>query len=208
MTQISMQNELIRKALHFMLLLVPIAYCHYGKWHSLIFIASISAIVVGLDYARRTNPQIKIIFAKIFGIVLRKHELEGTKLCGASWVALAACLTFFLFKKEIAVTAFTILVISDAASAIVGRAIPSQAFFEKSRAGAAAFFSTGLAVLIVCGLIFHAQTWFYLFGLFALSCTTIIESRPSLFGIDDNFTIPISFAFIVTFFDIMWNYNY
>ena len=208
MIQISMQKELTRKALHFLLLLIPILYCYFGKWHSVIFIATISSFIVGLDYARRKNSTINIIFTKFFGIVLREHERDGNKLCGASWVALAASLTFFLFPKDIAVTAFTILVFSDGLSAIVGRAIPSQPFFEKSLAGAATFFITGLIVIITLGIHFDEKIWFYFFGTFALCCTTIIESRPSLLDIDDNFTVPISFATILMFFNIIWNYNY
>jgi dolichol kinase len=157
---------------------------------------------------RRKNPKIKTLFAKIFGTILRPHELTGDKLCGASWVGLAACLTFLLFKKEIAVTGFVIMVISDAAASLVGRNYPSKPFFEKSVLGAAAFATTGFVILISCGIIFDCKAWFYIFGLFALFCVTMFESRPSFLGIDDNFTIPVGFSVIMTFFDLVWNYSY
>ena len=207
MEQISLRNELYRKILHFFLILIPIAYCYLGKWTSLIIFASIATMVVSLDYMRRKNPKIKIIFEKIFGVVLRHHELEGDKLCGASFVAIATCVNFLFFKKEIAVTGFSILVISDAMAAIVGRNFSSGQFFEKSIAGATTFFITGLIVLITCGMMFHVKPWFYVFGLLALFAVTIIESRPSLFQIDDNLTIPLGFSIIMTMFDVMWNYT-
>jgi len=204
----NLKSELYRKALHLLLILIPLSYCLLGKWLFLIIVTPICATVVALDYYRGKNAKIKEIFAKIFTPILREHEIDGNKLCGASWVALATCITFFVFKKEIAVTAFGILVISDAAAALIGKAYPSRPFFEKSFNGAMAFFVTGLIVLISCGVIFHSRAWFYIFGLFALFCVTIIESRPSLLKIDDNFTIPIMFSCIMGFFDVIWNYSF
>lgn len=160
------------------------------------------------DYLRRKNPQIAKFFVKIFSVILRPHELSGDKLCGASWVGFAACLNFLLFKSEIAVTSFAIFVVSDGLSALIGKAFPGRPFFEKSLNGALAFFISGTIVLLICGAIFHSKAWFYLIGFFALFCVTIIESRPSLFKIDDNFTIPIGFSLIMTFFDLVWNYSY
>ncbi len=208
MTQISLKNETYRKLFHVLLIFAPVIYLSAGKWMSVAIFAAIAAVVVTLDYMRRTNPAIKIIFAKIFGFVLRPHELEGDKLCGASWVALSACITFLVFKAEIAVTAFSILAISDAAAAIVGRNFPSEPFFEKTKNGSAAFFLTAFVVLIVCGLYFHSRFWFFFFGIFTLSVVTLIEARPSIIKVDDNFLIPIAFAATMTIFDVMWNYSY
>lgn len=206
--QISLRNETYRKCLHILLILVPIIYCNMGKWLSVAIFAAIAAIVVPLDYMRRNNAAVQTIFVKIFGIVLREHEISGQKLCGASWVALAACTNFLFFPAEIAVTAFAILAISDASAAIIGRNFPSRPFFEKTFNGSAAFFLSGLAILITCGIIFHSAFWFYFFGLFTLSVVTLIESRPSLIKVDDNFLIPIAFSVTMTIFDIMWNYSY
>jgi len=188
--------------------LAPIAYYNLGKWLSVAIFASMASVVVSLDYMRRSNKAVQEIFVKSFSIILRPHEVTGDKLCGVSWVALAACINFLFFPAEIAVTAFVILAISDAAAAIIGRNFPSQPFFEKTLNGSAAFFLTALIILISCGLIYHARFWFYFFGLFTLSVITIMEARPSMFKIDDNFLIPIAFSVTMTIFDIMWNYSY
>jgi len=202
----SLTNEFYRKILHLLLIIIPIAFCKLGKWKFLMIVAPITTLVVSLDYLRRKNPKIKIIFAKIFAPILRGHELDGDKLCGASWVGLAACLNFFLFKEPIAVTAFTILVICDAMAALVGRTFPSQPFFEKSFNGSAAFFISGFIILLTCGSIFHVKIWFYIFGFFALFCAMMIEARPSFLKVDDNFTIPIVFSSIMAVFDLIWHY--
>ena len=158
----NLANELYRKSLHFLLILIPIFFCTFGKWKTLAIIAPISLVF------------------------------------------LAACINFLVFKKEIAVTSFSILIISDGLSAIVGKSISSQPFFEKTRAGALAFFISALAVLAVCGAAFHVHLWFYFFGIFSIFCVTMIEARPSLLDIDDNFSIPMAFSFLMTGFDFMW----
>ena len=200
----NLANELYRKSLHFLLILIPIFFCTFGKWKTLAIIAPITAFVVSLDYLRKNNPRIQTIFLRLFKTILRPHEIDGNKLCGASLVFLAACINFLVFKKEIAVTSFSILIISDGLSAIVGKSISSQPFFEKTRAGALAFFISALAVLAVCGAAFHVHLWFYFFGIFSIFCVTMIEARPSLLDIDDNFSIPMAFSFLMTGFGFMW----
>lgn len=200
-----LKNELYRKILHVLLILIPISFCLLGKSLFLLIFVPIASIIVFLDKFRGKNQQINQLFLKIFSPILRQHELTGQKLCGASWVALAVIVNFAIFSKEIAVTSFVVLIICDAAAALVGKSVKSEPFFEKSIAGALAFLGSGVFVLIICGLIFDVRAWFYFFGLFALACTAIIESRPSLFKIDDNFTIPIAFSSILAFFDFAWN---
>lgn len=204
---ISFTQELYRKAFHLFLLLIPFGYCYLGKITALSIFATLTAILLVVDYSRRNNERTKNIFAKAFGKILRSHELTGDKLCGASFVGIAACTTFLFFDKKIAVTAFAILAISDSMAAIVGRSVQSPAFFEKSSAGAAAFFISGIVVLIGCGLIFDVKFLFYFFGVIAVAATTVIESRPSFLHLDDNLTIPLTFSIVMTLFDLMWYYT-
>jgi len=121
-------------------------------------------------------------------------------------VLMAVCVNFFFFKTEIIVASFLILAISDASAALIGKRIKSSPFFEKSLAGSTAFFLSALLVLFGCGIFFNSPTWFYIFGIIAVAATTVIEARPSLFNIDDNFSIPVGFALILTMFDLAWNY--
>lgn len=200
--------ESYRKFLHFLLIIIPIFYILFGQRITFYTLAPITIFVVFFDYLRRSNLQININFNRFFGLILREHEKTGNKLSGASFVLLGATLNFFFFKPAIAVCAFTILVISDALAALVGKAFPSRPFFEKSFNGSLAFFISAFVVLVICAIFFQMSFWFYFFGIFTVACLTIIEARPSLFKIDDNFLIPIFFAVEMSFFDILWNYNY
>lgn len=199
------KNEILRKIIHLFILVLPIGFYFLGRKDFLVILLPITTIFVVMDYFRRENEAIRILFEKLFGIILRQHELDGQKLCGASWMLLSASIVFATCKVEIAVIAFSILAISDAAASLVGRSFISKPFFEKSFAGSVAFGFTGLIILFVCGGIFEANLWFYLFAIFSLFATTLIEARPSLFGIDDNFMVPISFSFAMTLFDWMWD---
>jgi len=208
MTEFSISRESSRKLFHLLILLFPLAFYELGRWKSLVIIAPIALIVLATDYYRRKFSKLQFYFVKIFKLILREHELKGDHFCGATWALLAATLIFSICSEEIAVTAFAILAISDTCAAMIGKTFPSKPFFEKSTFGSLAFYISGLVVLFACGGMFHSRLWFYLFGFFALFCATIIEARPSFFNVDDNFSVPTSFAAIMTIFDLMWNYSY
>lgn len=199
-------SEIKRKSLHLLLILIPILFCVLGKKVSLIIILPISVIVVYLDYYRSKNIKINNIFCKIFGNILRPHEQESNKLCGASYVAISASLNFLVFPKEIAVIGFTILVISDSLAAIIGKTIPSKPFFEKSFAGSAAFFISAILVTISLGLWFDVKILFYFFACLCALFVTMLEARPSILNIDDNFLIPTGFCLPMFLFNYMWNF--
>lgn len=79
-------NELYRKSFHINLIIIPILFCYLGKVISLAILLPISAIVIGLDFYRRKNSKIQNLFLRIFSKILRPHEINGQKLCGASFV--------------------------------------------------------------------------------------------------------------------------
>ncbi len=201
-------EELKRKSFHILLIIFPISYCLLGKWQSLVLFAPIALLVVGIDFLRQNFHKLNEIVLKIFGPIMREHEKKSNNLSGLSYALLAVCINFLLFKKEIVVSSFLILAISDGLAALIGKSIKSAPFFEKSKAGSAAFFISALMILIGCGIYFDCKLWFYVFGFFATFCVTMLEARPSLIKIDDNLLIPVAFALVITFFDLAWNYNY
>ena len=204
---ISYKSEIYRKLFHLGMLILPISYFFLTKKQLLFFLLPIAALVIALDYSRRKFPEAKIIIDKLFSKIYRDHELSG-ELSGASYVAIAASIIFVFFPKVIAINAFTILAISDALASLVGRRVPSQPFFEKSLAGALAFFISALVILIFYGIIFKENFPYYLFGFFAVFATTVVESRPSLLKLDDNLSVPLTFSVVMFLFDLLWVYQY
>ncbi|MFM7621142.1 MAG: diacylglycerol/polyprenol kinase family protein [Alphaproteobacteria bacterium] len=202
----TLTSELYRKSFHINLIIIPILFCYLGKTISLAILLPVSAIVIGLDFYRRKNPKIQNLFLKIFSKILRLHEIDGQKLCGASFVFLSASLTFGFALKEIAVTSFVILAISDTLASLVGKSVKSQPFFDKTFAGSMAFFISALVVVIVNGIIFKTSFLFYFFGFFCALITTLIEARSNFLDLDDNFLIPISFSLSMGIFNYIWNF--
>lgn len=119
---------------------------------------------------------------------------------------LSASLTFGLLPKEIAVSGFAILAISDTLASLVGKSVKSQPFFDKTFAGSMAFFISALVVVIINGIIFKTSFLFYFFGFFCALLTTLAEARSKIFDIDDNLLIPVSFGFAMGVFNYMWNF--
>lgn len=202
----TLTKELYRKSFHILLIIIPISFCYLEKKVSMMILLTLCFIVVGLDYYRRKNNKIQQLFIKFFSKILRPHEIDGQKLCGASFVFLSASLTFGLLPKVIAVTGFVILAISDTLASLVGKSIKSQPFFDKTFAGSMAFFISAFVVVIINGIIFKTSFLFYFFGFFCALLTTLVEARSGLFELDDNFLIPVSFGFTMGVFNYMWNF--
>jgi len=207
-TQISYQSEIHRKLLHICLIIGPILYLFLTKTQFLLLILPICAIVIILDIGRGKYPQIKMIADKFFSKMFRAHEADG-QLCGVTYVAIAAAITFTFFPKIIALNAFSILAISDAAASLVGRKYSNgEKFFEKSVIGSLTFFVSAILILIIFGIGFKESFSYYLFGFLAVFATTVIEARPSLLKTDDNLTIPLTFSVVMFLFGLIWTYNY
>jgi dolichol kinase len=203
----SIKNEISRKAFHLLILIIPIFYYFFGKSKSLAIFGFIAFVVILTDFLRHKNDKIKFYFEKFFNKILRNHELEKGKFCGASWMFFSAIPIIAICKPLTVITSLGILAICDAMASIIGKSFSSsQRFFEKSLVGSCAFYISGLFVLFFCGGVFNASIMFYVFGFTSLFFATIIEARPSLFALDDNFTVPTTFASMITMFDLMWHF--
>jgi dolichol kinase len=203
------KKEIKRKLLHIIVILAfPAAYYFLSKWQMLLIIFPLAVIIILSDFYRQKIPLIKIIFNKLFGSILRQHELEKNSWTGASFMIVSALITFSLFPKIIAICAFSILAVSDCLAALVGKKMTSKEFFEKSIAGSIAFGISAFIILVICGILTNQQPYYYFFGILAVFATTIIEARPSFFKIDDNLTIPLVFACTMMVFALIWSVSY
>ena len=104
---------------------------------------------------------------------------------------MAALLLVLFFPKIIAVTAFSLVAVSDTLAAIVGKSFGKHRFGQKSVEGSAAFFLSALVVVsFVPGLNFFI-------GIIMAITATLTEAfmvRVGEFKIDDNLSIPLSSA--------------
>jgi dolichol kinase len=191
---ITYRQEVLRKMIHLCSLSIPIIYAFVDRQTALLLLAGVFTPFFVGDTARRFIPALDVFVRTIFGSMMRPHELDDKRiqLNGATYVLLSALICVFLFPKIIAITAFTILIVSDISSALIGRKFGKTPFLDKSLQGTMAFWLSGWCAIIVIFVISGA-TWHYAaIGVLATFVGGVVEAASTRLHMDDNFSIPLS----------------
>jgi dolichol kinase len=189
--QITFRAELARKAIHLSSLSIPIAYHFVDKTTALLILIPLALIVTVGDIVSKRVVWFGHLVNFFFGKILRKHEKpDSPHLNGASWVMISAVLVVAAFPKFIAMTAITILIISDIFAAIVGRSVGKHKVYDKTIEGSAAFFFSALAIIGTFYLIYSPPVMYLFAGVFASFIATFAELLSNELDIDDNIAIP------------------
>ncbi len=191
---ISYTQEILRKMIHLCSLSIPIIYSYIDRTTALILLSCIFIPFFGGDIARRFIPALNRLVHRFFGGMMRPHELDEKRflLNGATYVLLSALLCVIVFPKVIAITAFSILIVSDISSALIGRKFGKTPFFDKSLQGTMAFWITAWGVVGVIASLAHAPLEYVLIGSVAAFFGGIVEAASTRLKMDDNFSIPLS----------------
>jgi len=209
--EITYENELRRKLIHLFSLNISLVYIHIDRLTALWLMLLITIITVSLDVLSKKVPAVEKFFYQYFGAILRKHEKKRKKfrLNGASWLVISATFTILIFPKLFACTALSILIVSDIASALVGRKWGKTPIFKKKTVeGSTAFFVTASANVLVYFLIFELNNYYLLYGLIAALLTTFAEAISKQIKVDDNLIVPITFAGFMWLIELILNtYN-
>jgi dolichol kinase len=186
-----MFKELKRKSIHLTGLLIPLCYYFFfreeDKIIAVIILFLLTAIYFLLECLRLKNKKVQGYFLTYFSSLLRTHEKK--RITGTGYYLLSSLLSISLFKKELAITCLSFLILGDMFAAIIGtRYGRTKLIEEKSLEGS-------LACFIVCMVIGLFVTWLFpthlnlpiiVIGAFT---ATIVELLP--LGFDDNLTIPL-----------------
>jgi dolichol kinase len=195
--QISYKQEWLRKLIHLSSLWMPILYYFQDKQSTLILVGVVMCIVLLADIGRHYLPITGRLFNALFGNMLRGHEKHQKKLSGASYTLIAGFITILLFSKPVAIAAISILVISDAFAALVGRKYGSIPLAGKSLQGTATFYVFAVAITLGVATLFEESGWFMGAGIVASFIATLAELFSKRIGIDDNITIPFSYGIVM-----------
>ena len=189
------KDELLRKLIHLTSLSIPIVYYFISTSTAALILAILAGFALILDLGRYFHPEIGKIFYKIFGFLLRKHELDHKKknLNGATYVLISALISVLIFPKLIFISAFTILIVSDSSAALIGRKFGKRKFLSKSFEGTLAFFISACIVILFTPKI-GAFKEEYLIGFIGAFVGALVEN-VSFRLIDDNLSIPLSVGF-------------
>jgi len=201
---INYRDELVRKLIHLCSLSIPVIYYYIPRSTAIIILLILTVLAIFLDLARYLSPAVGSIFYKIFGFLLRRHELDSRKknLNGATYVFISALISILIFPKVLFITAFAILIVSDSMAALIGRKYGSHKFLAKSLEGTLAFFFSAIIVVLLTPKV-EGNLTEYVIGFIAAAAGAIVENIS--FGLaDDNLSIPLSIGLTMWLLYILW----
>jgi len=202
--QITYSKEIARKGIHFSSLLIPIIYLQIDRPKALLILAPMALAAIVIDVLIQRHSATRRVMMRLVGDLMRSHELQRSKiqLNGASWVLISAFATVAVFPKVIAVTAFSILIVSDSFAALIGRRFGRRRFLDKSVAGTIAFVISAIACVLVYAACFSLPWTFVVAGVLGSIVGGVIESASIRLRVDDNLSIPFATALV------MWLLSY
>lgn len=191
--RLGLRYEVARKAIHLSSLAIAVIYCHITRELALMLLVPLFLGFFAVDLLKNFKGPVADWYHGTFGYMLREHELEGEKphMNGATCITLSALILVIFFPKIIAITAFSMVAISDTMAALVGKTLGRHRFGHKSLEGSGAFFLSALGIVAVVPNIDP------LAGVLMALVGTVAEAfvfRIAGFRIDDNLTIPIAAA--------------
>ncbi len=196
----ALKKELFRKAIHLSSLWIPAAIYFMPK---LILVPILLIILTGniiLEYGNfKKYAWARKSFGVLFFRTLRNKETsrEHFQFTGAIYVLLSSLLCLCFFSKEIGAIALTVMLISDSAAALVGRSVGRIKIYKnKTLEGTLAFFASAVIINLLFWQI-HPFGWFSLAACLAATMAEVFEDKIE---IDDNLSIPIFFAAVLSWF--------
>jgi dolichol kinase len=178
----SLAREMIRKGIHLMLLAIPLSYAYLSRVQLVIILAGLSAVSIAIDVGRMVSASVDRLFRRVVGTLLRPHETR--RITGATWILISSFLCVLFFDRWIAQSVLLWAIVSDALSAIVGKAWGRYRISGgKTIEGCAAFVFTSLVLLA------FVQDKNWIIGIAGIGVASISEIVITI--VDDNLTIPL-----------------
>ncbi len=183
LTNLKVQQEIKRKSLHLLTLLVPLLYNILPCNTSVIISASLVIIDLILETIRLLYPSTNRLILKVFEGTYREKEKENVSTL--IWTLSGIFLTIFLFSenKNVVTLSLLYLALGDTIAALVGVMFGKIKLGSrgKSLEGSTAFF----VIAFLCGLFFVKVEYAFISAFFAAA----IEFLP--LPLDDNFVLPV-----------------
>ena len=197
--QKSIKKEFYRKSVHLSSLWIP-TLMFFMPMHAIIYILALLLVLdLAAEYANyKKYFWFRRMTGKLFSQTLRIKELKRNKftLSGAFYVLCAALLCCFLFPKNICIIALSIMIVSDACAAIIGKCFGTRKIRkQKSLEGCTAFFVSALVIMLLFNPIFNVRD----VSIIACMVATIAELFEDKLRLDDNLSIPLLIGCILYF---------
>jgi len=178
------QIEFARKFIHISSILLPLSYRYLfnnNKQVTILVFLVLVIISMAIELLRLENKNFRKYFYFIFGVMLRRHEIQN--FTGASYLLISAIVCIAFFPADIAFVAMAFLSIGDTFAALIGINFGKRKFksSKKSFEGTLACFASTFLFGI-----FFIPLAIALTGAIAASIAELIN-----IPIDDNVKIPV-----------------
>lgn len=186
----SLKQEFLRKLIHLSSFwIVGLIWILPRVW-SILALSIITAFVFITEYETHKSPLCARIYRVLFSPVLREKEKGGSfGFSGAPYVLVAALALVIIFPKEVAMFSISILLISDSAAALIGRAFGRfKLIGKKTVEGTSAFLIAGFLVCLLFNWGFGLPILPSFIGV-CLGCLGDLFNEKVC--IDDNLSIPL-----------------
>ena len=188
-------TETLRKSIHLSSMVIPLSYkyiLHSNRMLMFRIVLFLAIVAIVIELIRLERPTMKRIFHKLFGLLLRQHEMRD--FTGATYMMVSSVICVAFLRPDICFCAMAFLSIGDTFAAIVGMSVGKRkiAGTRKSlEGGLACFLST-----FTFGLFFLAP----LVAFFGAMATALAEI--SNIPVDDNIRIPVIAGIVMSIVSI------
>lgn len=200
MNSLTFKQECARKAIHLTSLWIPLSIWLLGsRYAALLMVLALGGVVL-FEILRRKDHAFGQFLQRLFAPVLRSFEISPAPLMtGAAFMLIGAVATTVLFPADVAIAALSVLMVSDTCAALIGKSFGKHPLFGKSVEGSLAFLVSAILITCLIGLVgMRPYSLFVITGGVASIVATAVELFTKRIGVDDNLSIPISFALTQT----------
>lgn len=189
-SDIKFSAELARKALHLLVLVIPITMWHVGRELSIYLLLPAVVLAIGGDVLRWRSARFEALVSRWVGFMMRpseRPEQSRPTLNGATSILCGSLLAVVFFDARAAAAAIAIFVVGDAAAALFGRRFGKRSIFggKATVAGSSAFALAGFMVaLVIPGLPWIA-------GAGSALVSGLFEALPKG-QLNDNIVVPVA----------------
>ncbi len=191
--EIPFAEELRRKALHLIALVVPAGIALLGK-PILFGLLPLTLLALTADLLRVRAAWFRRFIERFFGAMMRRSErppLGGpVAVNGATWVLVSATLLTLVFPAAVAASALALFMVGDAAAALVGRQWGRHRWPGGTRTveGTLAFLGAGLLTTTLLPVPFVV-------GTAGTAAAAVAEALPG--PLNDNLRVPLVAAAVI-----------
>jgi len=198
---LSFRGELYRKGLHLLALVLPVAAWFLPLAFSRASLTAIAVVAVCADLLRARSVVFSRFIRWLFAYMMRPAELPPVPgpvvFNGATFVVISLALLLWLFPLSVAIPAFCMFMLGDAAAALVGRTWGQTPWPGTSRTVEGTLAFAGMCLLVAGGLHLAGGPAPELIPLLAfIGVTSILEAAP--LPLNDNLVAPLGGAWVLS----------